>query len=272
MAYTDLDRIAYRIGDVSYSDMPVKDQQRIDWTVSAVEQQLSLPPWGFRLGTAVFTEYLPSAGRFVDEVDLADYSIGSNGTVTPLDQPSGSSVLQLTHTPVALSGLVIYEDRSGYAEQGDTPYGAESLLTEGTDYYLDCDVAGVSTSGRVHRVNSSWSTDPRSIKATYYGGPAVAEANSLAGSFLEIYQEVVTACVLHNYSFWKQQQTSFASGNSGLIEQSESIGKYRKSLGSPRGTTAGGRSFTFGSAAELVPDALAAPLSSFVNLGALLCR
>lgn len=269
--FTDMNRIAYRIGDTAYDDLADIVKTRLEWLATSVEQALSRPPWNFRLASATYTEYFPAGGRIVDDVDLADYSISNDGTVIPLDQETGSSILQLSHTPVLEDGLVVYEDRSAYGGQGSSPFPAATLLTGGQDYFLDSDRAGLSTTGRLHRVAGSWSREPRSIKVTYKGGPVVAETAELGADFFEIFQEVVAACVIHNYAFWKQQQSSFESGNNGQIETSESLGKYSHSFKSPTSTIQG-MQFSFGGSPEFVPDALASPLTPFVNVGGLLCR
>lgn len=267
MAYTNLDRVARKIFDDDFDCLDIKVQNRLTDLVNAVEQKLRNPPWSFNLTTAVFTEYLPSGGRIRDEIDLADFRT-QNGTVVPLDYESGSSTLQLTHTPVLASGLVVYEDRGAMGGTVAGAYGASTLLVSGRDYYLDITRAGISTSGKIHRISGTWAREPRSIKVTYKAGPYAASDAALGFEFNEVFEECVSACVLHAYTFWARQKSSVDSGDNGMVPASESIGKYSRSLASQRGTIGGG-TFEFGSSPEIAPEALLSPLSTFVNAGKL---
>lgn len=271
MVFVNMDRVAMRIGNTRFADLDTNTKERLLWTAQAVEQQLSLPPFGFRLSGATVTEFLPRSIQQIDDFDLSDYETQQNGTIIPLDVQRGTTILQLSHTPVLLSGLQIWEQYDGNAGQGTNKFPSSTLLTEGVDYFLDCDTPGLSLSGKVHRIGATWSNQPRSVKATYKGGPAAQIAANLGPDFADIFEETVAACTVHNYSFWKQQQESFESGNNGQNVTSESLGKFSQSLGPMRGTAAGGQ-FDFGSMAELCPGELTAPLAAFINVGALLVR
>ncbi len=267
MPYTDLDRIAYKISDAGFASLSAAAQSRLTYLVNAVEQRFQRHPWNFNLSVSTLTEFLPSGGRIRDEVDLADYKT-SNGSIIPLDHDVGSSSLQLSHTPVLASGLVVYEDRGAEGGTVAGSFGASSLLTSGVDYYLDITRAGVSTSGKLIRISGTWAREPRSIKVTYKAGPLAVDDAALYGGFLDIYEETVAACVLHNYSFWLRQQSSIESGDGGQVPTSESIGKYSRGMGSQKGTIGGG-SFDFGSSPELCPEELCGGLTPFVNAGRL---
>lgn len=267
MAFVDLDRIAYKIGDVPFAQLSEANKARLTYLVNAVEQKLQRPPWSFNLTTSTITEYLPGGGRVRDEVDLADYKT-SNGSIIPLDHDVGSSALQLSHTPVLAAGLVVREDRGAEGGTVAGSFGASSLLTSGVDYYLDITRDGISTTGKVVRISGTWAREPRSIKITYKAGPYAVDDAALGLDFLELYEETVCNCVLHGYTFWKRQQTSIAGGDNGLIPTSESIGKYSRGMGGQKGSIMGGQ-FEFGSTPEIAPDELCGALTPFVNLGRL---
>lgn len=270
MTFTDLDRVAYRIGDTAFDALDALDQTRVTEIATAVERALALPPWGFRMSTSSITEFFPGGTSQRGETDLADYDVQGD-MIIPLDRRVGSTTLQLTHTPVLASGLVIYEDQDGEAGQSENPFPSSTLLVAGRDYYLDAQVTGLSTSGIVHRISGRWATTPRSIKVTYKGGPRAQQDAALGEDFCDVYEEAVVACTLHNYAFWAQQRDSFKNGHSGQIDRSESFGKYSVSRGAPSGTV-GGSNFAFGGAPVLLPDELLGSLTPFVNVGALLKR
>lgn len=65
----------------------------------------------------------------------------------------------------------IYEDQSAVGGAGSSDFAAATLLTAGTDYYLEKDQgSSASWSGGVIRVGTGWSSIPGTIKATYVSG------------------------------------------------------------------------------------------------------
>lgn len=268
MAWVTMDRIAKRIGSDSYADLSTDAKQRLTQIAESIEQALQLPPWNFRLSASTVTEYLPRQSHQPDSIDLADYS-NENGKVIPIDYERGSPVLQLSYAPVLLSGLQIWEDLSAYGGQGSGAFGSSTLLVEGVNYFLDCDRAGFSASGKVHRLGANWPTSPRCVKVTYRGGPQAQATYDTGPGFTDVLEEVITNCVLNSYSFHEQQRTSFAAGDNGLTKTSESLGKFSQGYGAPQGTV-NGSSWQFGALPDLLPEELTRPLSAFVNVGALL--
>lgn len=270
MAWTDLNRIAKRLGSDTYADLSTDAKQRLVWTVEAIEQALQLPPWNFRLSSSTVTEFLPRQHQQPDSIDLADYS-NENGKVIPLDYERGSPVLQLSFAPVLLSGLQVWEDLSAYGGQGSGAFGSGSLLVEGVSYFLDCDRPGFSSSGKIHRIGANWPTSPRTIKISYKGGPGAQVVYDTGPGFTDVVEEVVVACTLNAYSFYEQQRSSFAAGDNGLTKTSESLGKFSQSYGAPQGTV-NGSVWQFGATPDLLPEELTRPLVPYINVGALLTR
>ena len=275
MAFINLDRIALRIGNDLFANLSSTVQQRIIYSVDAVEQALAGPPWGFDFSNATKTEYLPSAPRVhVDRsIELGDFDRQANGTIVTAIYGQSSTTLQLTRVPVLLAGLTVYEDFDGYSGQSPSAFPSGTLLTQGVDYFLDCQDAGVSNTGILHRIGTAWPSEPRSVKVTYKGGPEAARLAKLGPQFTNVFEECVAACALHNYAFWESQRLAIEDGTPGQNKSSESIGKYSVSYQSPAiasgdGMSSGG----FGGTPTILPEDFLGGLAPYVNLGALITR
>lgn len=191
-------------------------------------------------------EYLPMGQPDYDRNDLIlrDVSISGNRVVFDTSY-AGTSVLQLTHTPVALAGLEIREDVGGYAGQSDSAFGSDTILTEGTDYYLDVDSSGnLSTTGHVFSFGT-WPTEPRSIKVTYYGGHTAAQLNGNAGGAIKL------AAILSNVKAFNQI-VAFQGEPAGP-ETNESIGKYSYGRGLSQVFAGGGFTIPYEAQRLLMP-------------------
>jgi len=77
--------------------------------------------------------------------------------------------LLLTQYPVR-SVASVYEDVGAHAGSGTNAWSSDSLLAEGTDYYVDYKFSGFCTSGLLYRLGSSWPGAGRSVKVTYTAG------------------------------------------------------------------------------------------------------
>ena len=130
----------------------------------------------------------------------------------------GSDVLVLPHTPVWPLSLEVREDVGAYAGQASGAFGSDSVLTLGTNYWLDIDDASTSLSNSgILRRFGSWPTEPRSVKVTYYGGETAARLASEAGNLR--YACLLT--IIKAYKLLKSMQGSRTGPKS-----NESIGKY----------------------------------------------
>lgn len=129
---------------------------------------------GYSIEQATYTHFLPNnsttVGRELGVDVLNDRVVFEYEGETP--------DLFLMERPVR-SITSIYEDRAAYGGQGGSDFAASTLLTSGTDYYLDYVVSGISWSGNVRRINAGWSPRERTIKVTYVAGVTAAE---LAGT------------------------------------------------------------------------------------------
>lgn len=107
--------------------------------------------------------------------DSDTVSITSNGLIQVggCISPAGGAVLQLDN------GFVrsITEIREDYAARfaASGYFGSDTLLVDGTDYYLEMDNDNFSKSGRVIRYGRNWSPAAGTIRITYVAGLSAAE-------------------------------------------------------------------------------------------------
>lgn len=125
------------------------------------------------------------------------------GTVTQYLNGNNQESLRLRETPVVPDDMQVFVDSTGYSGQGPNAFGAETELTQGTDYYLPVDQEdGTSLSGLLVRIGCVWPgrivrsgnrlvaervDGQRNIKVVYTGGyltvpeDLVMLANQLVG-------------------------------------------------------------------------------------------
>jgi hypothetical protein len=118
-----------------------------------------------------YVHYLPRAGRGADEDPTIMY-IDVHGDRVQTATVGGVSEygqLQLPEIPVR-SVTEIREDASAYGGQGPNDFPASSVLTAGTDYFIDYTESGLCMSGIVKRINAYWPTRARTVMATYMAG------------------------------------------------------------------------------------------------------
>ncbi len=177
----------------------------------------------------------------------------SGVTTTEYYDGDGTDRLVLRNTPVQ-SITSIYEDVDGYAGAGDSPFGADTLLTAGEDYVLDTQDGTASNSGIVYRINGVWrrsashrqdSVGPHvvpyaspsrgSIKVTYtYGYSTVPDEIKLAAANLvgSLRRSAKLGKPINSFSldyFSVQLEGSSASEASAALESTNRIlARYRK--------------------------------------------
>jgi hypothetical protein len=126
--------------------------------------------------------------------------------------------LQLRH-PFVTAVASVYEDLQSRGGQQSGDFAAATLLTAGTDFWIDYDESDYSREGILFRYAWEWPSFPRSIKVTYTAG---FDATALANEFLYV-QEAVIDETIERFHYRKARQGS--SGVSGTIK-SEKIGDY----------------------------------------------
>jgi hypothetical protein len=119
-------------------------------------------------------EYYPILSN-AQHTTRGDYSQwdSRNGKAVITDYSGvGGDIITLKHTPVADDNtLEVRENYDARAGQNSGSFGSTTVLTQGTQYWLDTDeTTGFSLSGSLVRVGGNWPRDPRSVKVTYNGG------------------------------------------------------------------------------------------------------
>lgn len=195
-------------------------------------------------------EYLPIGQTAGEQGALRDQDVDFAGNRALLrGGPPGTDALQLKHTPVVLTGLEVREDIGANAGQAADSFGSDTILTAGTDYWLDIDETGVSRTGILYR-SGAWPTEPRSVKVTYYGGHTAAQLNGAAGDIKLVYLRAIRKA----FKSEKNQQT----GDGPKI--SESIGKYSYSTSADAANAMAGAGHT-------IPPEDVAILHRYFNYG-----
>lgn len=169
-------------------------------------------------------EYLPQGSVSDREVDFhlsTAERIGDSVHLSPIGP--APATLQLAHRPVWNYSMEVREDTGANAGQATDAFNSDTILTQGTDYWLDVTGEGVldgsstliSATGLV-RHSSAWPSEPRSVKVTYYGGETVTR---LAQNMANLKWAALLTVVA---SFRTAEEIQ--GGTEGAV--SESIGKY----------------------------------------------
>lgn len=172
------------------------------------------------LGYAPHTELLP-ASQHLETWNEMETAFRSNGQrVVEVGLTTRDNRLFLKHTPVWQTGLVVYQDMNANAGQATGAFDSSTLLTAGTDYWLDVDnpTDGTSQSGILWSYGQ-WSREPRSIKVTYYGG---VKASALWSRHAEIAYAARVTCM----ACYLKLKAMTDTANGTPLLQSETIGSY----------------------------------------------
>lgn len=131
----------------------------------------------------------------------------------------GGDILQLGQIYVS-SISRLYEDTGAAGGQGSGDFPSGTLLTSGTDYYLDQDCSGeFSRTGFVYRTNGrSWSRKARTIKVVYTSGFTPTQLD-------EEYRDIKLACIAETRKWYKRAKSGQGADGTGVGEiKSEAIG------------------------------------------------
>lgn len=182
-----------------------------------------------KVESATYTEFLPIGNPEQDRDDnLADYE-KINGRVVFVGSAPGMEFLQLRHAPVQNdSVLAVYEDIGAYGGQASGAFDpTTTLLTKGSDYFLDIDQTGVSNTGIIYRIGGVWPREPRTVKVIYTGGRTPAELNGSGGSQAGAIKLATLETLVQSYKQFKTLQKTVGA----LV--SENIGLYSYSTYGP---------------------------------------
>lgn len=168
MTILDSAEVLDDLGVTSPSDAQKRRMERsISSAQRAVEQYL-----GYQIERKTNTEFYPQQRQRLSRDEFVDVKSGrvSFGR-------EGDACLILSARPVINnSTLAVYQQIGAMAGQGSGSFPVSSLLTKGSDYYLDVlGTANYSMSGILYRRAGVWPDDPGSIKVVYDSGFTAAD-------------------------------------------------------------------------------------------------
>ncbi len=166
------------------------------------------------LTQATYTHYLPNRKVIVESEPMLWVE---NKRVTNRWATAEGDVLQLPQL-FARSITSIYEDCNAKGNQQAGDFPVASLLTAGTDYFLDIDESGLARASQVRRIGTLWSRYPRTIKVTYVAGFTAAEIDAT-------YSDIRELVVNETVSKFKLAKSRLGTGSGGGFPiKSEKIG------------------------------------------------
>lgn len=138
---------------------------------------------------------------------------------------AGNEALKLTNTPVALSGIRVWEDVGAYGGQSSSAFASGTELTVGSDFYLDVkDTSNLSTTGILWRAGV-WPLEPRCVKVQYYGGYT---AQQLVGRMAGALKLATLIQFAFEFNSVKSMNPTVGTGGPKVREK---IGKYEYQTG-----------------------------------------
>lgn len=131
--------------------------------------------------------------------------------------------------PYVTSVTSVYEDWNATGGQGASDFSSDTLLTAGTDYYLDYDSSAMSKTGILIRKYREWPPYTRTVKVTYVSG---LDATALANEYVYV-KEAILREVIDRYQYSKER-----SGNVGSVGpvEMERLKDYTVKYGSSTNT------------------------------------
>lgn len=180
---------------------------------------------GYSVASATRTEYYPSRVNLTQRDQLVDgYERAGSNKVVPVERyRSERRILALRHIPVT-EIVAVYENAD--ATLSDPPeFGAEHLLTAGSDYYLDRENDDRSDTGFLMRATGPWCSADRSVKVTYTAGFTAEELGDSYAHLKHAYLLQVQVA----YNSRKIHLLSERTGGMPGILASESLGDWSAS-------------------------------------------
>ena len=110
--------------------------------------------------------------------------------------------------PYVTSVTSVYEDWNATGGQGASDFSSDTLLTAGTDYYLDYDDSTMSTTGVLIRKYREWPPYSRTVKVTYVAG---LDSTALANEYVFV-KEALLREIIDRYQYNKER-----AGNVGSV-------------------------------------------------------
>lgn len=169
---------------------------------------------GYTVTQGTYTHFLPDE----DEATEGPMKLDVVNNRVSMEFEGGVGDLWLPERPVR-SITSVYEDRASNGGQGVGDFAAETLLTAGTDYFLDYTTSGASWSGLLRKCYGAWSPKRRSVKVTYVAGMTGAEldAGSVRGPSGSTVRQIKYAAIITcAHAFVEAIQHQSSTGTSGV--------------------------------------------------------
>ena len=195
-------------------------------------------------GYEEIVELLPGRAPRAPDVAYGDEFRLHGQSVSVVPTRLSTNELRLGTTPVWVTGLEVREDTNARAGQASGAFGDSTVLTAGTDYWLDVDdpELNLSRSGILYR-SCEWPDEPRSVKVTYFGGETASRLADSAGSLR--YAAMLTVI--------KAYKTLSGLQGGGLgPKMNESFGKYSYTNSAEVASAMAGAGFTVPPEAQAV--------------------
>ena len=174
---------------------------------------------GYSVNQAEYTHFLPDEnmyGLLTNYVDVINNRVNFDGW-------SGTTILALPEIPVR-SITAIYSDMSAFGGQAATDFPPSTLLVQGTDFYMDDIIDGVSWTGFIRRYYTNWPARARAVKAVYTAGFTDAELDGNGQVGGKRPGNIKMAAIIAAALEFNKAQVA-ATGGSGAIT-AEKLGDY----------------------------------------------
>ncbi len=148
---------------------------------------------GYSVEQAAHTLFLPLTDSQIEVGPLSEIATGipdyevSGGVAYPqgVSGPKESMDLWSPEVPIR-SVASLYSDSGAYAGSGDSDFAAGSLLTEGTNFWVDWDKSGICRSGRIVRIGSAWPRRKGTVQVTLTAGYTAVELTTGIASGIKL--------------------------------------------------------------------------------------
>lgn len=153
-----------------------------------------------------YVEYHPRTERRV----FGDEFIEVSGNVVSIQRASEEGkVIQLDQMYARTSGIEVREDFDAYFGQDASDFGADTVLTSGTDYFLITEEDGISRAGLLWRRTGPWPARPGTVKVSYTAGFSASE---LDRTYRDIKRAVLNEIVRAFQQEKSKQNTKVGAG------------------------------------------------------------
>lgn len=171
---------------------------------------------GHGLTQATYVEYYPREPLPVVEGPEVWDLEGGKAVLYKESVAAGNKIILAN--PLVSAITEVREDITARFDQGASEFGAATVLTAGTQYYLVIDADSLSQGGELYRRNQSWPASPGTVKATYVAGLTAAQLDTT-------YSDIKFAVIEEIGLKFKSAKTRAGAGGEGLgVIQQKKVG------------------------------------------------